>query len=109
MSEQAELFNDAPVAVAGKPAKAKKDSDPLAGKTIRIVLEESDDIPPNGLFIGHNGRGYLLKPGLEADVPLPLVEILDHAVISAPVVDPITRQVTGYRDRLKYNYRTVSR
>lgn len=74
-----------------------------------IILEENDNIPANGLFLGLNGRSYILQPGVEADVPRGLIEILDHAVESRPTVDPLTRRITGYRDRLRYPYRVVER
>lgn len=77
-------------------------------KTLRIILEENDNIPPTGLFLQHNARAYMLKPGEAVDVPLHLIEILDHAVESTPQVDPQTKQVIGYRDRLRYPYRVVS-
>jgi hypothetical protein len=76
--------------------------------TVKIILEENDDIPPTGLFIGVNGRGYLIKPGEPVTIPASVVEVLDHAVMSSPQVDPQTRQVIGYRDRLRYSYRLVS-
>lgn len=77
-------------------------------KTMRIILEDSDSIPPTGLFLSLNGKAYMLRAGEPADVPLGLIEILDHAVESTPQIDPATRQVLGYRDRLKYPYRVVS-
>ena len=96
---------------APEPAKAfKKKAAPeaISKNTIRIVLEESEDIPPGGLFLGHNGNGYRLRPGMEVDIPLHLKEILDHSVITVPQVDPTTKQVTGWRSRQKYAYRVVT-
>jgi hypothetical protein len=88
-----------------KPA-AKKVTTPKSDR-VTILLEENDDIPPNGLFLGLNGRGYLLRPGEKVSVPIGIVEILENAVMSAPVVDQQTKQVIGYRDRLKYPFRKV--
>ena len=87
-----------------KVRKAK----PLVKDTMRIILEENDDIPPTGLFLGHNGKGYLITPGVPVDVPMHIIEILDHAVMSAPQIDPSTKQVIGYRERMKYPYRVVN-
>lgn len=93
------------------PAKAPKKKavpEAIAKSTTRILLEESDDIPPSGLFLQHNGRPYMLRPGMEVDIPTFLKEILDHAVITVPQVDPTTKQVVGWRSRQKYAYRVVT-
>lgn len=78
-----------------------------APKTVRIVLEENDAIPPTGLFVGDNGRGYLIRPGEEVDIPLGVLEILSQAVMSVPQIDPQSLQVIGYRNKMMYPYRTV--
>ena len=75
---------------------------------IRIILEENDDIPPTGQFIGVNGMGYILRPGEPADVPISVIGVLDAAITSVPTVDPGTRQVVGYRERLRFPYRRVA-
>jgi len=46
-----------------------------------------------------------LRPGEDADVPVELLNTLNDAVVSAPIIDPITSQVLGYRDKLRYPYR----
>jgi len=74
---------------------------------IRVQLEESDDIPPSGLFIGVDDSHYLLQPGMEVDVPQGVVDVLENAVISVPKIDPSTRRVIGYKDRLKYPFRKL--
>jgi hypothetical protein len=72
----------------------------------RIVLEENESIPPTGLFIGHNGKGYLLKPGEEANVPVEVIQILRESIISVAQTDG-SGTVIGYRDRSKYPFRMV--
>lgn len=79
-----------------------------APSTVKIILEENDEIPPTGLFIGLNGRGYLIVAGEEVTVPSGVVEILEHAITSVPQLDPQTKQVVGYRDRMRYSFRRVA-
>jgi hypothetical protein len=94
-----------PIRKKGRPRQMKV-SDGTTGK-VRIVLEENDAIPPTGLFLAHNGKTFLLRPGEEVNVPEYLIQILDHAVMSTPVVDQDSGQVTGYRDRMRYPYRII--
>lgn len=75
-------------------------------KRVKIILEENDQIPPTGQFFGVQGRGYVLRPGEVAAVPLSIMNILNCAVMSVPVVDAGQR-VVGYRDRLRFPYRVV--
>lgn len=76
--------------------------------TVRIILEENDNIPPNGLFVGVNGVGYLIRPGEEVNVPASVVDVLEHAVMASPHIDPMTRQIVGYRQRMRYPFRKIS-
>lgn len=89
-------------------AKVRKAKTVKAATTTKIILEENDDIPPTGLFVGLNGRGYLIRPGEPVEVPQGVIDILDHAVLSSPQVDPSTKQVVGYRERMRYPYRIVN-
>jgi hypothetical protein len=72
-----------------------------------IVLDDNDDIPPTGLFVGHNGVGFLMQTGIPAQVPVYILDVLDDAIMDAPIIDPKTRQVIGYRPRPRYTYREV--
>ena len=93
----------------GSKPRAKKADKPAEGmpKRVKIWLEENDDIPPTGLPIGHNGTAYIIKPGMEVEVPEFLLEILDNAVMASPVKDPATQQVVDWRPRLRYTYRRL--
>ena len=46
-----------------------------------------------------------LRPGEEASVPVELLTILNDAITDTPVIDPITSQVLGYKQKLRYPYR----
>lgn len=72
-----------------------------------VILDDNDDIPPTGLFVGHNGTGFLIQTGVPARVPVHVLGVLDDAIMDAPVLDPKTRQVIGYRPRPRYTYREV--
>lgn len=103
----------AAIAVTQPKAKAapKANLPPeLAVKTqerLWIVLEDNDDIPPGGQFIGVDGATFKLSPGIEAWVPIGLCDVLDAAVKSVPIQDEITRQITGWKNRLRFPYRIV--
>lgn len=82
---------------------------------IRIQLEDNVNIPPGGQFFqvgGSNPDGtrflhsYLLKPSVPANVPEDLVEILNNAMGSVPVLDD-QQSVIGYRDVLRFPYRVL--
>lgn len=100
-----EPTDDTPPMKMGRPLKGAKVA--AEDKRIRIVLSENDEIPPGGQFFGVNGRGYMLQPGVEASVPVSLVEILEHAIVSVSDKDPLTQQIVGTRDRLRFPYRVV--
>lgn len=82
---------------------------PAKPKTVRIILEENENIPPTGLFVGENGRGYLIRPGEEVDIPTGVLEILTNAVVSVPTIDPQSLQVIGYREKMLYPHRIIAR
>jgi hypothetical protein len=79
------------------------------GKRFRIILEENESIPPTGQYIGLNGKGYILRPGEEAEVPCEILNVLDDAVMDVPVIDPRTRQVVAFRQRLRFPYRVLAK
>lgn len=93
--------------VIDRPPEPVKAPAPYQGPRVRIVLEDNDQIPPTGQFFGHNGRGFILRSGEAADVPPEIIDILNHAQWDAPIVDEQTRQIIGYRRRLRFPYRML--
>lgn len=73
-----------------------------------VILDDNDDIPPTGLFVGHNGTGFLIQTGIPVNVPNHVLQILDDAVMDAPIINPADRKVMGYRPRPRYTYRRVA-
>ena len=76
-------------------------------RRVKIILEETAEIPPTGQFIGFNGVGYVLRPGEAAEVPEGLLSVLDDAIMSVPIINGDT--VVGYRDKLRFPYRVLER
>jgi hypothetical protein len=72
-----------------------------------IILDENADIPPTGLFVGHNGEGFLIRPAEPVLVPNKVLRILDDAIMEFPVTDGANK-VIGYRPRRRYSYQRVA-
>lgn len=93
--------------VINEPPKREAAPAPYQGKRVWIELQDGEHINPTGQFIGHNGRGFMLKAGEPALVPPEIINILNDAVYDAPIVDPTTQQILGYRKRLRFAYRVL--
>jgi hypothetical protein len=98
----------------GVPAlkpRSKAKTAPKGEKMITIHLEENENIPPTGQFIqygaGHTLRSFMLRPGEDVSVPEAILHILDAAVQDVPQIDQTTKQVVGYRKKLRFPYRVV--
>jgi len=83
---------------AAKPA--------AAGKRVRIILDDNDEIPPTGHPVSVNGKLYILKANEEMDVPEEVAHVLDLAVMSVPVFGD-NQKVVGFRDRPRLPYRII--
>lgn len=99
------LGSNIPAAPRANTKTVKKPAEGMP-KYQRINLDENESIPPTGLFIGHNGKGYLLRAGEEANVPTEVIQILRDAIVSIPQTDG-SGTVIGYRDRPKYPFRVI--
>lgn len=87
-----------------------KDGGTKVAKMVKIVIEPSTEVAESGQVpIGHNGAQYLLRAGVEAEVPEFILDILDKAVLNKPVTDPVTKKYTGRLvPQKRFNYRRVA-
>ncbi len=81
--------------------------DPVTSPRVKIILERNSAIPPTGQFFGVNGRSYLLRPGEEASVPQEIIDVLNNAIEAVPERDPVSQQVIGYQNQLRFPYRVL--
>lgn len=92
-----------------EPVKNYERSPPnLPPGRVWLVLEENDNIPRGGQFFGYNGAAFILKPGVKANVPTGILNILNDAITHVPVVDPQSLAVVDWRKKLRYPYRIVT-
>lgn len=73
---------------------------------VKIMLEDSEKIPPTGQFFGLNGRTWILRAGEEAVVPIGIIDILDNSVELHPIKDGANR-VVGWRNRHRFPYKVI--
>ena len=93
--------------VAKTVKRRKKAPVDVAPAMIKLQLEEVDNMAPTGQFFGLNGVGYNLRPGEPAIVPVGILNILNDAIMSVPILNA-DATVSGYRDRLRFPYRILS-
>lgn len=105
MSDKVEIVASPP-SVDAKPVK--KASIGMQKDYVHIILEESENMPPTGLPIGVNGKGYILRAGEPAWVPPAVIEVLDNAIQAMPRKDSNTLKVIGTRSRRRFPYRLVT-
>jgi hypothetical protein len=44
---------------------------------------------------------------MPVDVPNEILNILNDAVMSSPIIDPETKAITGWRSKMRYGYRVL--
>ena len=79
-----------------------------AAARVKIILEENDNIPPTGLFVGINNKSYLIRAGEEVEVPVEVVEVLNDAVEDVPRTDG-NNNVLDYRKKMRFPYRLIGK
>jgi hypothetical protein len=88
------------------PASPQHSTPTRSKELMEIWLEDHPDIPPTGLYVGHNGDGYRIPKGQWVRIPKFLKGVLDDAIVSSPVINPETGQPETWIDKRKYNYQT---
>lgn len=68
----------------------------------RIIINESADIPKEGLFVSLNGYPFLCKPGTEIDIPRPVRLMLDKAIYKVTMHDDAGKAYTKDIKRVNY-------
>lgn len=75
----------------------------------KIILDPHDDIPTNGgLYVGYNGRQFLLPTSRAILVPQGVISVLDDAVQGIPVRDPDTLRLVDVRMAKRFQYHFTS-
>jgi hypothetical protein len=78
---------------------------PQEEKRVRIILEENDEIPPTGLYVGVNGKGYLIKAGEEVSVPESVIEVLKNAIKDKPIME--SGRIVRYRKASRFPFQRL--
>ena len=105
LNDNTSATSEAAVETKAKTPRGKKaETAAAAGEQLfDITLHDSPEIPPNGQFIGVNGKQYILKPGVRVRVPASVLEVLDNAVHAVPELDANMR-VMGMRNAPRLTY-----
>lgn len=73
-------------------------------KTVRIIIDETrDSTEMQNVPVGVNGRMWIIKRGEEVEVPLEVLEVLDHAVVEKTVKLEGGAEVTKKVKRFNYS------
>jgi len=84
-------------------------STPVGHIRDRIIIHESMDIPKEGLFVSLNGYPFLIKPGVEVDIPRPIRTMLDTRIKTETVMqdDGNGRMIEHKRNIPRVTYTVV--
>lgn len=96
--------------LAGAMEASKVEAVVAAPRTVphlrKIILDPHEDIPSRGgLYVGYNGRQFLLPTNRPVLVPQGVVNVLDDAILEVPVRDPDTLRFLGSRPAKRFQYR----
>ena len=93
-------------------AKKKNENlfvNPIGHPRDRIIINESIDIPREGIFIALNGYSFLCKTGVPIDLPRPVRLMLDTRIKTDTVMvdDGNGRMISHTRDIPRITYTVV--
>lgn len=82
---------EAPTTKTDTESEGEEDqAKPPARVTIVIASSETDKLP---VTVGVNGKNYVMQRGKEVEVPVEVLEVLDHAL--QDIFDPETLEATS--------------
>lgn len=84
--------------------KPKTEGAPEPEKKFIINIGLSNDNEPSKIFVGADGRDFLIQRGKDVAVPKAVLNVLDDAVVGVTEVDPNdnTRSIVVDRKRFPY-------
>lgn len=68
----------------------------------RIIINESPEIPKEGLFLSLNGFAILAKPGVPIDIPRPMRLVLDNRITTETTQDHEGKDHRRHMKRITY-------
>ena len=94
-----------------KEAPAKDDTNyftsPHGHIRDRILIHPNPAIPKEGIFMSLNGFGFLVKPGVEVDLPRPVVEMLETRIQTETTQDEEGNNFT--RDIPRFTFTVIKK
>lgn len=95
----------------GRGAAPKKKPEPVntktggqdLGRSYVITLHDSKEIPPGGQLVAVNGQQFRIPSGRKVIVPAAVLEVLDNALQSTPVLNDAL-QVVDYTHAPRLSY-----
>lgn len=90
--------------ISSKPKWMREHPD---AKSVRVMFDDVEEAVGGNIFVSINGEAFLIKTGIEVDVPDFLLDHLDNSVTGEPIVDQRTRRVAGYRNVTRFPYRVM--
>jgi hypothetical protein len=91
--------------MARKKEEGEKFESPVGHPKDRIILHQNPNIAKEGQFVSLNGYGFLLKAGVEIDIPRPVRKMLDTLIETVTSQDAEGNEYT--RDVPRFSYTLI--